>query len=128
MALFFNIENLEKVCGGNYVKLVQVLESFYKGTIPKNAYSKLPKYDRKDLFGESFLLNPADLFNSNAEIAYKAQYIRLAARRSYFMYKTHKFTGLDLRLYPDVDLGLIKPNPLILLTDNSTIKFKFEDK
>lgn len=128
MALFFNIDNLERIAKRDPSQLVQVLENFYKGSPPKkNKYSTLPQYNRKDLFGDSFILNPGELLASKHDPAYVAQYIRLAARRSYLLYKLYKFTGLDLRLYPDIDISKIKHNPLLKIV-NSTIYFKFEDK
>jgi hypothetical protein len=127
MALFFNLDTLEHYSGGNYVTLVEILENFFTGTIPKNKYVRLPKYNPQKLRGESFLLNPRDLFKDPTDTAYKAQYIRLAARRSYMLYRMYGFRDLDLSLYPDLAVDSIKHNPLLTI-NKSTIKFNLESK
>lgn len=129
MALFFDINKLERRSNGDYVTMVQLLEVYYLGYIPRSVPSKISRISIAGLRGPSFLLNPIELFNSVADMAHKAQYIRLAALRSFFIYKIHRFTGLDLSLYPDVSLKLISNNPLLYLTDNnSKLNFKYEDK
>lgn len=93
-----------------------------KKLIPKNNRDK-PYY--RNLAGHSFLLDAASLFSDTSDIAYKAQYIRLAGRRDYSLYKLYRVTYLDLSYFKDIDLDAIKHNPLLTITQNK-IYFKYE--
>jgi hypothetical protein len=127
MTLFFDLNILEAETKSDPEYLVQGLEKFYKGiTIPKNSKEKY-KPITKLKAGSSFLLNPGSFFNDkNTDIVYKAQYIKLAGRRNYMFYKTHRIKYLDLSLYPDISLGLINSNPLLIIA-NKQIKFIHEE-
>lgn len=127
MTLFFNLELLESTTQCDSTKLVESLRlHFIRKTIPKNKYSKIkPIFNLK---GNSFLINPAAFFaDTNTDIVYKAQYIRLAGRRNYAIYKHYGYTYLDLSFYSDIDLNAIKQNPLLKITENK-IHFKYEEK
>ncbi|OQB10800.1 MAG: hypothetical protein BWY21_00107 [Parcubacteria group bacterium ADurb.Bin216] len=124
MAFFFNLENLEKDSCNNSEKFVTLLKHFYAGKLPR----RYDKYKSKlSLAGKSFLLNPEPLFKSKIDIAYIVQYIKLAARRDYTLYKHYKVTSLQLSYYPDINLAAIKTNPLLKIT-GSEIHFLYEDK
>lgn len=125
MTLFFNLELLEteSLCEPKLM-LVLLEKHFNKKLIPKNS-RELARY--KNLAGHSFLLNPKPLFEDTADIAHKAQYIRLAGRRDYSLYKFYKLTYLDLSFFMEINLDLIKHNPLLELTSNK-IHFKYESK
>ena len=111
----FNLAKLEKLAKGDSIKLVEILEDYYKGF----------KYDLSS--GSSYLLKPAQLFfDQNSDILFKSQYIQLAGRRSYQQYKDLGYTYLDLSYYPDLNLEAIKYNPL-LITKNNKIYFKYEE-
>ena len=120
MAFFFNLENLEKDSCNNPEKFVTLLKNFYTGKSSR-------KYGKLNLAGRSFLLNPDSLFKSKTDTAYIVQYIKLAARRDYTLYKHYKVTSLQLSYYPDIDLVAIKTNPLLSIT-GSEIHFLYEDK
>lgn len=123
MALFFNLELLEAESQCDPKAMILLLERhFGKKLIPKN-HRERTSY--KNLSGHSFLLNADLLFRDNADIAYKAQYIRLAGRRDYSLYKFYKVTYLDLSFFRDIDLDLIKHNPLLKI-DSNKIYFKYE--
>ena len=127
MTFFFNLELLESTTQCDSVKLVEILRlHFIRKSIPKNQYSKIkPIFN---LNGNSFLINPAPLFtDTSTDIVHKAQYIRLAGRRNYAIYKYYDYTYLDLSYYSDIDLNAIKPNPLLKITENK-IHFKYEEK
>lgn len=123
MTLFFNIENLEKEAKEDYKRYLFL---FYQ-----LAYKKLPsrrdKYKpaKLNLVGSSFLFNPAPLFTETVDIAYIIQYIRLAARRDYFMYKEYGITSLPLSYFPDIILQNIIHNPLLKIKEEE-IFFKYE--
>jgi predicted RNA-binding protein associated with RNAse of E/G family len=59
-------------------------------------------------------------------MVYKAQYIRLAGRRDYAIYKYYGHKYLDLSYYLDINLDTIKNNPLTKITENK-IYFKYEE-
>lgn len=126
MALFFNLEVLEKESNQDVDKFLAILEYHYSKKLPKNAYTKY-KPSKANLTGSSFIINPAPLFKSELPAVYKVQYIKLAARRDYLLYRRYNVVHLDLSMYPDIDLEKIKRNPLLIITNNQ-IKFKFEEK
>ena len=124
MAVFFNLELLEAESQCDPKLMLSMLERhFYKKLIPKNRREQ----SYKNLSGHSFLLNVAPLFQDTVDIAYKVQYIRLAGRRDYSLYKFYKATYLDLSFFKDIDLELIKHNPLLKI-DSNKIYFKYESK
>ena len=110
----FNLAKLESMANASQVRLVELLEDYYKGF----------KYK---LAGNSYLINPGQLlFDRNVDILFKAQYIQLAGRRSYQQYKDLGYKHLDLSYFPDLNLQTIKYNPL-LITENNKIYFKYEE-
>lgn len=124
--IFFNLEILEEDTKCNPEYLVVALEKFWKGTrYPKNVHEKHKPLKRLSA-GSGFLINPADFFkDKSVDIGYRAQYIRLAGRRNFLLYKTHGITYLDLSLYPDIHLDALKHNPLLTIA-NKQIYFKYE--
>ena len=111
----FNLAKLEKLAKGNAVKIVEILEDYYKG------------FDYKLSGGSSYLVKPAQLFfDLNTDILFKSQYIQLAARRSYQHYRDLGYKHLDLSYYPDLNLQAIKYNPLLTINNNK-IYFKYEE-
>lgn len=79
-----------------------------------------------NLAGSSYLLNFDDLYSHVSDSLWKGQYIRLAARRDYGMYKLYNDTSLDLSYFPDIKFNAIKHNPLLRLVGNK-LYFKFEE-
>ncbi len=124
MALFFNLELLESETNCDPKLMLQMLERhFGKKLIPKN-HRDTNNY--RNLVGHSFLLDATSLFNDPTDIAFKAQYIRLAGRRDYNLYKLYKVTYLDLSYFKDLDLNTIALNPLLQIKQNK-IYFKYEN-
>lgn len=126
MTLFFNLQTLESKTQLEPKKLVETLKlHFQKKTIPKNAKTLVKPLN--NLVGNSFLLNAAPLFaDKTTDINYIAQYIRLAGRRDYVLYKLYGQKFLDLSYFLDIDISSIKHNPLLTITENK-IHFKYED-
>jgi hypothetical protein len=125
MALFFNLELLEAESKCDPKLMLLMLERHLgKKLIPKNNRDRI---NYRNLAGHSFLLDANSLLEDNTDIAYKAQYIRLAGRRDYMLYKLYKVTYLDLSYFKDIDTELIKNNPLLQITQNK-IYFKYESK
>ena len=110
----FNFEKLQKLSKGNAAKLIEILESYYKGF-------------ESNLNGTSYLINPNEFFSDRStDILFKSQYIQLAARRSYQQYRDLGYTYLDLTYYPDLKIDAIKYNPLLTITNNK-LYFKYEE-
>ena len=126
MILFFSLSLLEADTLGNPRQMVEKLRLFYtKKELPKNGYSKVRPI--RNLNGNSYLLNPDGFFaDSITDIIYKSQYIQLAGRRDYSLYKLFNVKHLDLSYFKDIDLDKIKTNPLITITQNK-IYFKYEE-
>jgi hypothetical protein len=126
MILFFNLSVLEAETLGNPKQMVEKLRLFYtKKQIPKNSYSKVKPI--RNLIGNSYLINPDGFFADNiTDIIYKSQYIQLAGRRDYSLYKLYHVKHLDLSYFKDIALDNIKTNPLITITQNK-IYFKYEE-
>jgi hypothetical protein len=126
MILFFNLGILEAETLGNPKQMVEKLRLFYtKKQIPKNSYSKVKPI--RNLIGNSYLINPDGFFADNiTDIIYKSQYIQLAGRRDYGLYKLYNVKHLDLSYFKDIALDNIKTNPLITITQNK-IYFKYEE-
>jgi len=123
MALFFNLELLEAESQCDPKLMLSMLERhFGRKLIPKNHRDRVTL---KNLSGHSFLLNAYQLFTDTADIAHKAQYIRLAGRRDYSLYKLYRVTYLDLSYFKDIDTSLLQTNPLLTITQNK-IYFKYE--
>lgn len=127
MTLFFNLLLLEQETKCDPQYLVEALRLFYLNkSIPKNVHAKY-KPLRKSLVGTSFLLNPGRLFaDKTTDDIFRAQYIRLAGRRDYSLYKHFSVAYLDLSYFADIDLAAIDKNPLLTITDNK-IYFKYEE-
>lgn len=124
---FFNLQILEEKTQCDPAYLVAALYKFYKGQLlPKHRY-ELYKPIPGMRAGHSFLLNPEPFFrDTRTDINHRYQYVVLAARRDYFMYKVYRATYLDLGSYPDLDLPLLQANPLLELAQNK-LHFKYEN-
>lgn len=112
---FFDLIKLEKLAKNDLCRFMEILEAEYNTIL---ALSKIS--------GKSFLLKPKQLFKAKIDTVYKVQYVRLAAKRDYFLYKQYGFNGLDLSLYPDLHTNNIKYNPLLEISNNK-LTFKLED-
>lgn len=127
MMILFNLDTLESVSKGDAQTLRLVLKHFYFNS-PSKSRLHYTRYNRARMFGKSFLLNPEPLVTDDrTDPLFIAQYIRLAGRRSYMLYKTYGITHLSLSNYPDIDISMLKHNPLLKIADNN-IYFKYEIK
>lgn len=125
MTVFFNLKHLEEQAGEDNNKFIALLKYHYFKNLPANRYSKY-KPSKISLAGNSYLLNPEPLFKSTVDIHYIIQYIKLAARRDYTLYKQYNRKTLLISYFPDIDIDTIKHNPLLNIT-KSEIFFKFEE-
>ena len=126
MALFFNLETLEREAANDSQKFLALLEYHYRGSIPRHRNSKY-KPSKKSLAGYSFILNPGPLFHlDTCDVNYIVQYIKLCALRDWTHYKFHNVKSLDTTYFPDLNVAKIQTNPLLELATKS-IKFKYEE-
>jgi len=124
MTLFFDIIKLEAESKGNDLLFMNILEDYYN----VKTFNRLQKVKYKSISGRSWLLNPVPLFDrKTADISYIVQYIKLAGRRNYQLYKTYGILTLDSSFYPNLLLENIKRNPLLNISNNQHIHFKFEE-
>ena len=123
--IFFNLEILETQSCNIPDKFMAMLQYHYTKALP-NKYSKY-RPSKIPLYGSSFLLNPLPLFKDKVtDILYKLQYVKLAARRDYNLYKQYNYRALDISYYPDLNMEAIKTNPLLKITPKD-ITFKYEE-
>lgn len=127
MTLFFDIELLEQKTNCDPGYMLKALHNwFIKRIVPKNSKEKY-KPLQVSLNGASFLLNPKEFFaDKTTDKIWLVQYLRLAARRDYTLYKIYGIKYLDISFMPDLNIESIKLNPLLLITDNK-IYFKYEE-
>jgi hypothetical protein len=117
--LFFNWIGLLKESKADPFKTVSILRTFKENRILKYGL-------RSKLVGNSYLLNADEILNDNqTDILYIYQYLLLAARRDYSLYKLYGVKSLPLSHYPDIELSSIRHNPLLNVTNNE-ITFKYE--
>ena len=116
----FNWINLIKESKNDPCKTVSILKTFKD--------NKILKYGlRNKLIGNSYLLNASEILENNkTDILYIFQYILLASRRDYSLFKLYGVKSLPLSHYPDIDLSSIRHNPLLNVTNNEII-FKYEE-
>lgn len=117
MTLFFDLEKVSSEAGNNPDKFLKILSDLTTSRVIFN----------KRLVGKSFLLNPKPLFLKPKGIdkLYIIQYIQLAGRRDYSMYKLYGVKTLPLSFYPDLNYQAIKNNPLLKI-ENNQITFIYE--
>ena len=126
MTLLFNLDTLEAVAKGD-PKLMQLTLKHFFDNAPMKAYVKYTQYRRNAMVGKSFLRNPEPLLNDKqTDPSYIAQYLRLAGRRSYMLFKVYGVSYLDLSSYPEVEVSQIKHNPLLQIATNK-VYFKYEE-
>ena len=121
MTLFFDIHKLEAQAQGSDLKFINIFKDYYD----RKTFSKLQVLKYSPIEGNSWILNPAPLIGNISDLAYVVQYIKLAGRRDYSLYKLYNQISLDCSFYTDLNFNTIKRNPLLQLINNH-IHFKFE--
>lgn len=126
MALFFNLELLEREAANDVDKFLAILTYHHYGSIPLHSKTKY-KPLKTSLRGPSFILNPNPILrNTVTDKNFLVQYIKLAGRRDWLFYKLHNVKYLDISYFPEINLDKIRHNPLLSI-ENTLIKFKFEE-
>ena len=125
MTLFFNLNTLEEQTCRDPNRFMALLWYHYSKALPRS--NSLYKPSKVSLKGDSFLLNPQSLFDDRTtDVLYKIQYVRLAARRDYNLYKQYGYKALNTSYFPDLLYDNIKHNPLLKITPKD-ITFKYEE-
>jgi hypothetical protein len=109
MTLFFSMPKVLKLCDNKAWKIRKVMK------------------ERKSIVGTSYILNIDELLNDTTDDFYISSYILLCSYRNYSDFVLLGIKDLDLSYIPDINLDRYKSNPLLLI-NNKTIKFKYEEK
>lgn len=126
MTLFFDLKKLELESISDPERFIALLSYHYFGRIPP-AFKSRFKVPKTTLKGKSFILNPEPILSESLiHISYKVQYIKLAGRRDYFLYKLYGLKSLDRSYFPDLNIESIQQNPLLII-EPTQIKFKYEE-
>ena len=127
MALLFNIQAVEKAAGTSDTEFLRFMWYWYINKVNVPDKYVLARRKAGNVAGSSFLLNPRPLFLATGlDAVYLVQYIKLAARRDYSLYRTHKYTALPISYFPDLNRQKIQSNPLLKVVNNE-ILFKYEE-
>ena len=126
MTLFFNLENLEKEAVCDPLRFIALLHTLQYGVTPRKY--KYVRPAKLELTGNSFLLNPKPLLENKDKIdnGFIIQYIKLAARRDYGLYKQYGVKSLLLTYFPDLNLQSLTQNPLLNIKQTE-ICFLYEE-
>lgn len=125
MCLFFDINKLEEQSDNDPTRFLQMLYFHWNKHIPLSKSNKFLR-SKVPLIGNSYLLNPKDLFSDQStDELFKVQYIKLAGRRDYSLYRLYKYCRLPTSYFPDLIYDSIKHNPLLEIT-KTEILFKYE--
>lgn len=127
MALFFNLQTLESLAKGNDQKLLAMLEHHFNKKVLPSKFDKFsPAPFNTIVHGHSFLISPAPFFkDTTTDILFKVQYLKLAAKRDYLLYKQYQYKALQRSFFPDLNYEGIKHNPLLVIT-STEVNFKYE--
>lgn len=124
MALFFNLKTLEEQSCNDSNKFITMLEYHWNKKLPRRYSKYLPS--KVSLAGNSYILRPDLLFaDTSTDILFRIQYVKLAARRDWSLYKQYKYKALQTSYFPDLLYDVIRSNPLLEITDSEII-FKYE--
>lgn len=125
MALFFDIVKLEEQSQNDTNRFLWMLYYHWNKAAPLTKYNQKLR-SKVSLVGHSYLLNPKDFFaDRHTDDLFRVQYIKLAGRRDYSLYKGYKYAGLQTSYFPDLIYDSLKHNPLLEITPTE-ILFKYE--
>ena len=127
--IFFDWKKVQKLSGGkskNVVRLLAILT--YDIKMPRKDRN-ISQFYNQDISGDSYLLNPREIFKNKLQVNLDdmALYIELASRRNYLDYKWYGVKSLPLK-YTEIDLAVLKENPLLEIDGQDNITFYYEGK
>ncbi len=109
----------------NSIVLLKALLYMSKNT--KEEHLRVNARVRGIFEGHNFLLNPKGLIDAPQDLAYKLMYLQLTSLRSYTNYKLFKYRHVELDLWPDMELDLVRLNPLVEVIGNHSLVFPLEE-
>ena len=127
--IYYNWEKVVALSKGSIKNKVRLMVIYTYGiTMPKNNKS-ISRFYGQDIVGDSFLLNPKELFKNKAQVTLEQMvaYMELASYRNYLDYKWQGVKTLPLR-YTEITRRDIEDNPLLELDEQDNINFKLEEK
>ena len=127
--IFYDWEKVLKLSKGKTKNTVRLMVIYTYGiTMPKKNKS-ISNFYGQDIVGDSFLLNPKELFKNKAQVTLEQMvaYMELASYRNYLDYKWQGVKTLPLR-YTEITRRDIEDNPLLELDEQDNINFKLEEK
>ena len=127
--IFFDWKKVQKLSGGkskNVVRLLAILT--YDIKMPRKD-KNISQFYNQDISGDSYLLNPREIFKNKLQVNFNhmALYIELASLRNYLDYKWYGVKSLPLK-YTEIDLAVLKENPLLEIDGQDNITFYYEGK
>ena len=127
--IFFDWKKVQKLSGGKSENVVRILAIHtYNIRMPRNN-KNISRFYNHNLSGDSYLLNPREIFKNKLQVTFNnmALYIELASRRNYLDYKWYGVKSLPLK-YTEIDLAVLKENPLLEIDGQDNITFYYEGK
>ena len=127
--IFYDWEKVLKLSKGKTKNTIRLMVIYTYGIkMPKNKKS-ISHFYGQDIIGDSFLLNPKELFKNKLQVTLKQMvaYMELASYRNYLDYKWQGVKTLPHR-YTEITHQDIEDNPLLELDEQDNIKFYYEEK
>jgi len=127
--IFYDWEKVLKLSKGKTKNTIRLMAIYTYGIkMPKNKKS-ISHFYRQDIVGDSFLLNPKELFKNKLQVTLEQMvtYMELASYRNYLDYKWQGVKTLPHR-YTEITHQDIEDNPLLELDEQDNIKFYYEEK
>lgn len=127
MITFFDYEKLLKEADGNAIRMLEVLRFKVHPEWARSSKDMVLVAKAKRIVGKSFAINLEALIKDlGTDPLYKQQYLLLASKRDFTLYRQHRELGLPLSYFPDLDLNKIRSNPLLVVRNNN-LYFKYEE-
>lgn len=125
--LLFNWRKIYRWSGGSSWKIIMILKTMLKTTMPRDRRDPTYRYFYEDFTGTSFLLDPYSLLSDRFKWTDKeiGSYIGLASFRSLGEYRATGKKTLDLAHSP-IGIDAINNNRLLRVVGDQ-IHFHYED-
>jgi len=127
--IFYNWEKVVALSNGNIKNIVRLMVIYTYGIKMPKKNKSISRFYGKDITGDSFLLNPKELFKNKLQVTLEQMvaYMELASYRNYLDYKWQGVKTLPHR-YTEITRKGIEDNPLLELDEQDNIKFYYEEK
>lgn len=127
MILLYDWRKIYRKSGGSSTRILLILKSMLKTTMPKHRYDPIYRYYYEDFSGTSYLLDPYNLLEYHYKWTKKeiGTYVGLASFRSLGEYRATGKKTLDLAHSP-IGIDAINKNRLLRVVGDQ-IHFHYED-